>query len=362
MHTVPEAESLLCSEEMADLRTGAGSFVGGVLERAAVRSRIVEPEAGVLQGLGFQPNEAPPEGGQRAAEPVLDRLRALVAERVLINTQREMEALLQDIEKIMMRIARETSSSKQRSKCRNKKRSLEAQMKKVAGKYNKIIAALGEDEPSARQPVDVERLLRHVTKKTTSGQRRTGEDPEAAREGEQQEEEQERKGEAERKREWEPWCFEGIGEPAVREEGARRSFRNKLAVFHAHNRFQRIVEEKSLLVQEMQSFHKFYERVILNIDALIGELEYKVDNMATEDFVLSMAQLLHSGRYSLVQSDADVCIPYIMGLIAFLRARRSYYVALLARAGVCFRNCSSARDPKHTVVPPEVEDPQEYVV
>lgn len=72
---------------------------------------------------------------------MLDKLRALVAERALLGMQREMEALLQDIEKVLLRIARDTSSSKQRNKCRNKKRSLEGQLKKVAAKYNKIIAS-----------------------------------------------------------------------------------------------------------------------------------------------------------------------------------------------------------------------------
>lgn len=98
--------------------------------------------------------------------------------------QREMKGLLHDIEKIGLRILRDTSSSKQRSKCRNKKRNLEGQLKKVAGKYNKIIAALAEvpDGATASELVNVERLLGQGTRRIGPGNWRRGGRPEATME------------------------------------------------------------------------------------------------------------------------------------------------------------------------------------
>lgn len=77
--------------------------------------------------------------------------------------------------------------------------------------------------------------------------------------------------------------------------------------------------------------------------------------------MLSIGQLENSRRFKLVQSDADVCIPYMLGLVALLRARRSQYVALLAKAGVVFRELSPDPEPAHNAGPPDVEDPLEFV-
>lgn len=138
---------------------------------------------------------------------MLDKLRALVAERALLGMQREMEALLQDIEKVLLRIARDTSSSKQRNKCRNKKRSLEGQLKKVAAKYNKIIAALAEEQGggNAQEMVDVERLLRQRTMASTTRHEATGREGEADGVGvEPREAEGQEDGEDDGEREREP--------------------------------------------------------------------------------------------------------------------------------------------------------------
>lgn len=208
VNTVPETESLLCSEEMADLRSGAG-LLTSTMEKAAVKSRIVELEAGVLRGLGFEPHEAPQEGGQRAAGPVLEKQRALVAERALLGMQREMEGLLQDIKKIWIQISRDTYFAKQSSKCRNKKRNLEGQLKKVAGKYNKIIAALAEvpDGAIAREPLNVERLFSQGGRRTGPAHWRRGGRPRASMGDGQQGDEAEADGAADEEKEREPWCF-----------------------------------------------------------------------------------------------------------------------------------------------------------
>lgn len=52
VNMAPEAESLLCSEEMADLRSGA-CLLTNDREKVAVRSRIVQLEASVLREPGI---------------------------------------------------------------------------------------------------------------------------------------------------------------------------------------------------------------------------------------------------------------------------------------------------------------------
>lgn len=76
--------------------------------------------------------------------------------------------------------------------------------------------------------------------------------------------------------------------------------------------------------------------------------------VAEHGFHLIIGQLHKSGRFRLAEIDADVYVPYMQGLVAILRARRSQYVALLAKAEVCFQDFSKVSLPVDNLGAPEV--------
>lgn len=115
--SIPESEVLIASARLANLHQQARNFVKEVekqLRRKEELERIIFarlwPETLPIRNLSAAQREA-----------CVQQLQRDVAEKAILATQKEIEGLIHQISKDILRIGKETDSSKQRARLRRKK-------------------------------------------------------------------------------------------------------------------------------------------------------------------------------------------------------------------------------------------------